>query len=69
MTKICMATKNVQKSISLNKFVLESDSDFGAQNIPTASCLVTALQKPVVMNCVHKEVTRWECRRSTVRRR
>ena len=50
MAKICMATKNVQKSISLNKFVAESD--FGAQNILTASTIPYSITASNMVHCV-----------------
>ena len=60
MTKICMATKNVQKSISLNKFVLESDSDFGAQNILTASTIPYSITASNMVDCVPTNQTSME---------
>ena len=45
-----MATKNVQKSISLNKFVAESD--FGVQNILTASTMPYSITASNMVDCV-----------------
>ena len=50
MTKICIATKNVQKSITLNKFLAESD--FGAQNILTASTMPYSITASNMVDCV-----------------
>ena len=58
MTKICMATKNVQKSISLNKFVAESD--FGAQNILTASTIPYSITASNMVHCVPTNQTSME---------
>ena len=58
MTKICMATKNVQKSISLNKFVAESD--FGAQNILTASTMPYSITASNMVDCVPTNQTSME---------
>ena len=58
MTKICMATKNVQKSITLNKFAAESD--FGAQNILTASTIPYSITASNMMACVPTNQTSME---------
>ena len=60
MTKICMATKNVQKSISLNKFVAESELDFGVQNILTASTIPYSITASNMVHCVPTNQTSME---------
>ena len=53
-----MATKNVEKSITLNKFVAESD--FGAQNILTASTMPYSITASNMVDCVPTNQTSME---------
>ena len=55
-----MATKNVQKSITLNKFVAESELDFGAQNILTASTMPYSITASNMVDCVPTNQTSME---------